>query len=343
MRNILCIVAFFTITLLSCNKNTNTTGSTTTSGNWIKTGFTATNSTSVFSMLVSAKGRIIVGLETQFGNNSLYTSIDTGSTWNLSVTNSIDNINGNVNSIKQDPFTSVILVGCISLDLPGLFFSKDDGATWTNNPNTFSPADFAFMNQKTYLIAYNGVSPSPGQYLLSSTDDFSSNLVDCDPIPPIIDWYRLFSDNGTLFLAELSSGSLYSSNNPEGRQFTLTDSGISFPNRGISHVTRLSREGNYLFVGTTDGVYRSSDEGQSWTACNLGFSEGANDFAVVGSEIYVALTDSAVYKSGDNGNTWQAYNQGLPSPLTVNCLQVDGNYLLEGDIQSTVYKRNLTN
>jgi hypothetical protein len=294
-------------------------------------------------MLVTAGGRIVVGMETQFGNNSMYTSTDTGNSWNLSVTNSTDNINGNVNSIKQDPATGVILVGCISKDLPGLFFSRDDGATWTNNPNTFSPADFAFMNQKTYLIAYNGVTPTPGEYLLSSTDDFSSNSVDCDPSPQITDWYRLYSDNGTLFLAELSNGSLYASANPEGRQFTLAENGISFPNPGTSHVTCLSREGNYLLVGTTDGVYRSTNEGQSWTACNLGFSEGSNDFAVVGSDIYVALTDSAVYKSSDNGNTWQAFNQGLPLPLTVNCLQVCANYLLEGDIQATVYKRNLTN
>lgn len=116
--------------------------------------------------------------------------------------------------------------------------------------------------------------------------------------------------------------------------------GITYTMPG-TYVKSLKKAGNYLFTGTSEGIFRSSDGGNNWTVCNLGFSASVNDLAVAGSNIYVALSDSAVYKSGDNGATWLPFHNGLTLPLTVQCLQVIGNYLVEGDVNSKVYKVKL--
>jgi hypothetical protein len=339
--NFAFFMAVLSLLWLSCNKNdqpSNPGGGTT--GVWVNTGFTVSNTTSVWSMLTTRGGRILVGTQIPYSNPSLYFSTDTGATWHLSDSLNAVKVNGTPYCIKQDPATSRILIGCNSTGLNALFTSTDDGKTWVNNPNTFAPVDIVFMNNKAYMAIQNGVAPNPPKYLMSSTDDFASNWTDCTPVPPF-NAYRMLANNGSLFIGAIAANILYRSSNPESKTYTRTDAGITYKSPGTSWVQRISSEGSWLFTATTDGVFRSSDGGSNWAACNFGFSKGANDFAVVGTDVYVALTDSAVYKSSDNGATWTPFHQGLTLPLTVNCLQTIGNYLLEGDVNSKVYKIRL--
>jgi photosystem II stability/assembly factor-like uncharacterized protein len=340
--NTAILLAGLSLLCICCNKKNDQTPTPTPgpTGIWVNTNFSVSNTNSIWSMLVTRGGRILVGTNISYGNPSLYASTDTGATWHLSDSLNPVRVNGTPYCIKQDPVTNRVLIGCNSQQLQSLFTSTDDGNTWVNNPNIFSPIDFVFMNNKAYMSIQNGVAPNPPKYLMSSTDDFSSNWTDCTPNTAITP-YRLLADNGSLFVGSIGANGLYRTSTPEGRTYTRTDNGITYANPGTSWVQRMVRKDSYIFTATTDGVFRSSDGGSSWTPCNLGFSRGANDFAVVGSDIYVALTDSAVYKSSDNGATWSAFHQGLTLPLTVNCLQVIGNYLLEGDGNSKVYKIKL--
>lgn len=304
---------------------------------WINTKFTSNTATGISAMLVTAGGKILVGVSTQSAQ-SLYFSTDTGVSWHLADSLHTAKINGSVLAIKQDPITGTILMGCNATQLNGLFTSTDNGKTWVNNPYTFAPLDFAFMNNEAYMVLGNGVSPNPPQYMLSSTNDFSSQWIDCSNYSEIPTGYRLYTDNNTLFVGLLSVNALYRSNTPESRQYARTDTGIVYSTPGVTSVNRMIRAGNYLFTGTTDGIFRSGDGGHNWTESSTGFSKSANDFAVIGTDLYVALTDSAIYKSSDNGASWQPYHLGLTLPLTVTCLQVTGNYLIAGDNNTNVYK-----
>lgn len=71
-----------------------------------------------------------------------------------------------------------------------------------------------------------------------------------------------------------------------------------------------------LYVGTAEGLYRSSDGGDTWTASNEGFI--ASDVRMVldvpgnRDQLYAA-TRWGVYETTDGGQTWEARNHGLPN------------------------------
>jgi photosystem II stability/assembly factor-like uncharacterized protein len=336
------LIAAGFLLFISCSKTdspTSTPGGGT-PGVWTKTSFNVANINSVWTMLATKGGRILVGANILYGNPSLYTSTDTGATWHLSDSLNPVRVNGTPFCIKQDPITNRIMIGCNSKTTAGLFTSTDDGKTWINNPTNFSPTDFAFMNNKAYMAIQNGVSPNPPKYLMSSTDDFVSNWSDCTPSGIAFAPFSLLADNNALFVGNIGANGIIRSSNPESRSYTATDNGIVYA-KPYSYVLKMIRAGSYLFTGTSDGIFRSSDNGTNWTSCNLGFTASVNDIAIVGSDLYVALKDSAVYKSSDNGATWSSFHQGLTLPLTVNCMQSIGSYLLEGDGTSKVYKISL--
>ena len=73
-------------------------------------------------------------------------------------------------------------------------------------------------------------------------------------------------------------------------------------------VNAVRSAGEHLLAGADDGVYRSSDDGRSWTRVGL---EGCEVLALEVSpsspEVVVASTrPPAVYRSADRGNTWTA-------------------------------------
>ncbi|MBN1559187.1 T9SS type A sorting domain-containing protein [candidate division KSB1 bacterium] len=92
----------------------------------------------------------------------------------------------------------------------------------------------------------------------------------------------------------------------------------------------------YLFAGMNDGVYRSPDEGSTWTAANSGLPEGSNTngwmnkgitaFASGGANLFVGCLDLGVFRSIDNGDNWSKINTGLGN-LTVYGLYVKEPYL----------------
>jgi ligand-binding sensor domain-containing protein len=72
--------------------------------------------------------------------------------------------------------------------------------------------------------------------------------------------------------------------------------------------------GNYLFAGTNSGLFRSSDNGTTWTTIENGLTEG-NIYALVaiGSDLFVGNLGGGVFHSTDNGDSWTPANIGLTS------------------------------
>ena len=77
----------------------------------------------------------------------------------------------------------------------------------------------------------------------------------------------------------------------------------------------------YKFVSTEDhlyaafygaGVYKTTDEGDTWTACHEGLSNFlARDLVRKGANLFVGTNSGGVFKSADNGASWQAANDDL--------------------------------
>jgi hypothetical protein len=109
-------------------------------------------------------------------------------------------------------------------------------------------------------------------------------------------------------------------------------------------VTALGRKGSFLFAGTAwDGVYRSSDEGATWTSMNNGLPSppasqpatwhSALAFAALGRYIVVSLSNDGLYRSADDGASWQRVYGNYGNPIT--CLIATDTLILGGE--PTIY------
>lgn len=89
-------------------------------------------------------------------------------------------------------------------------------------------------------------------------------------------------------------------NDPEG--WTEVFSGAD-----ETRLIRLKSRNNYLFLATSSGVYRSTDEGETWSPKNSGLGTDTDILSIAPTatgDIVFAGTASTVYKSTDNGDTW---------------------------------------
>lgn len=87
------------------------------------------------------------------------------------------------------------------------------------------------------------------------------------------------------------------------------------------------REPHAIYAGTAfHGVFRSSDDGNTWSAVNTGLLPGimisALTFDTENQQLWAA-TSSGVYRSDDKGMNWHAFNTGLPISIIVYSVQPD--------------------
>jgi len=77
---------------------------------------------------------------------------------------------------------------------------------------------------------------------------------------------------------------------------------------------------------TVEGVFKSTDEGGSWTAINTGLTNPGGISLAIDPQTPTTLYAAGwggVFKSIDAGNNWTAVNTGLPTPTSVGVLAID--------------------
>jgi photosystem II stability/assembly factor-like uncharacterized protein len=89
-------------------------------------------------------------------------------------------------------------------------------------------------------------------------------------------------------------------------------------------------------------MYRSIDQGNSWTRSDTGFpSKGTvNDFAKFGDILYAGTGADGVFASYDDGQSWTGISLGLPSAIQINAIAAISNTLLIGTFQNGVFISN---
>ena len=93
----------------------------------------------------------------------------------------------------------------------------------------------------------------------------------------------------------------------------------------------------HIFAGTIGGgIFRSTNNGASWTAANVGLPKSDRISVVTEVEdividtsgnLYAGMSSGGVFRSQNNGGNWTAINNGLPEPH-VSSLAISPN----GDI-----------
>jgi ligand-binding sensor domain-containing protein len=92
----------------------------------------------------------------------------------------------------------------------------------------------------------------------------------------------------------------------------------------------LAAGGEYLFAGTSAGIFRTSDSVISWSAVRNGMAAArVNAMAFAGQTIFAGCYQAGVYRSSDYGSTWIQANSGLTN-LNVFSLASFGSNLFAG-------------
>jgi photosystem II stability/assembly factor-like uncharacterized protein len=253
-------------------------------------------------------------------------------------------------------------------DYSHVYFSGDSGATWQNigsNLPMGTSTGLVKLNGKLYVTKY----PETGNATIYSTDDNGQSWT---PHGYDSGWYmgKLGTDGVNLFLAthyglmisydeaytwqSISNTSLpaYSDvsdfifHNQE--IYAATRFGIYHCTMGLFEwslfgllgdiVNRVFLNGPDWYAGTSgDGLYRSSDNGNSWQHFTNGIhpASSVHHLASNGNELWAASNggfEYGLHKSIDSGNTWQRISR-----LKLRSLVVDGNNIYGGAQYNGLY------
>ncbi len=131
--------------------------------------------------------------------------------------------------------------------------------------------------------------------------------------------------DGTRIYAGLANRGVFVSTD-SGKTWSETSNGIG--NRTIWYFVRFN---DALYAGGTGGVFRTTDNGQSWTSAGL-TTFTIFDFAITGDKLYAASTGGI--QRFESGTTWTALNNGIAG-RTANVIEVSGATLIAGLVLPT--------
>lgn len=85
-------------------------------------------------------------------------------------------------------------------------------------------------------------------------------------------------------------------------------------------VTDLAAQGTTIYAATRmGGIFRSTDDGRTWTRANTGLPK-KTDFqavAVSGEYLFAGGVERGIFRSADGGATWEEANTGMPEGSSV--------------------------
>jgi hypothetical protein len=204
----------------------------------------------------------------------------------------------------------------------GLFRSVDNGATWTSiNTGLPDQSGYGIVTDGTHLFGCGAGGFSPGGVSVSvdggNTWQSASNGL------PSTGVYRLVMSGSTLF-AFGEDYNVYLSTD-----FAVTWSKVRSREANVIY-DAFAASGAYMFLGAyasaSEGVYRSTDNGTSWTVSSTGLtSTSVTALAFSGPNLF-AGTDSGYFVSTDNGSNW---NAATTLPSSTNFLVANGAELFD--------------
>ncbi len=290
---------------------------------------------------------IIAGTE-----NGIYRSINAGMNW--SSINWAENDQGEVSSLVVKG--NIIFAGTLS---QGVYVSIDSGVTWDtidseiynidfNSFAVYGSAVFAatssgiYMspdNGKSWTASNNGLPEGPnvwalaviGTSVFAGLDSSVYRSLDSGKTWSLVNSRgggNAFAVSGNRIFVGGIGGFRYSSDG--GITWTPSNTGLnnnfvnSFAVYGSTMISSSADGESDFNVPRTTGVFRSTDNGNSWTMVNV---NGGTAFAVNGSALLSA--GGGLYSSKDSGASWIAVDTSELG-MTFSVLLADGTQLFAG-------------
>jgi len=254
----------------------------------------------------------VIGRDLFFGGFwGVFRSSDLGSTW-VDVSNGLpeDGRASNLTVIGDQLFL-------ISSD-GRVFKTGDRGATWR------ATAALPSFVHPDMLAAVGGdllADTSEGIFLSADGGDRWTAL-DSGPLWQVA---RAFSKAGPNLIAGTGSAGVFV-HKAGSETWGPSSEGLprysNWPGEGFVWA------GKYLFVGTSDGVYRSVDFGRTWNPDTSLKADGPYvlSLAVVGDDVLMGTT-SSTFKSTDDGETWEPMQPELTYWTGIENLRLVGSTL----------------
>jgi hypothetical protein len=122
--------------------------------------------------------------------------------------------------------------------------------------------------------------------------------------------------------------------------FRSTNNGASWTavNSGLTSFSLrvIMVNGSSLFAGTDGGAFRSTNNGGTWTQVNSGLANNVRALISTGSNLCAGTYGGGVFLSTNNGGNWTAINNGLTN-LNVWSLTMIGTNLFAGTLGGGVF------
>lgn len=156
-------------------------------------------------------------------------------------------------------------------------------------------------------------------------------------------WQRSINGLDEVFVNVMASGSGAVYAGTWNGVWRTTDQGQSWGPAGLpgEGIFALAFDSTTLLAGTFDGeVWSSVNGGQSWNPVGSGLPNAfVRGVVRLGTALYAALNGDGVYKLPDGGSTWSSMNAGLPN-LDLETVVAAGGTLLLGTSYGGVYRWN---
>src|SRR5690242_17715054 len=87
------------------------------------------------------------------------------------------------------------------------------------------------------------------------------------------------------------------------------------------------------------GVYRSNDNGATWSPVRDGIPVGTriDALAVTRTALFAGTDGRGIYRSSDSGASWVEANEGIPAGSSVTAIVTQGDLVLAGTKRAGVF------
>ena len=190
----------------------------------------------------------------------------------------------------------------------GIFRSGDNGETWTN----ITSNDPAIQNESmlSIFIADNGDIYAGSTKKLFKSFNNGTSWIWLNSAQDTISYNDIIEINGNI-VASYSVGFSF------GGAYFSTDAGVSWTkSTGLVNLPMyyFLADGNILFLGGRDGVYKSIDNGKTWETAGTGFPVSSGPRTIIKSGQYYFAADvggNGLFASFDNAVTWSNVNPAV--------------------------------
>jgi photosystem II stability/assembly factor-like uncharacterized protein len=103
-------------------------------------------------------------------------------------------------------------------------------------------------------------------------------------------------------------------------------------------ITDLLINGSNVFTGTTDGIFLSSNDGNTWKQIYTGLpGDCIYSLTVNGGDIFAGAGYGGVYVSKNNGDSWAPANNGFPMGVFINKVAACGGSIIAGTRSNGIF------